>query len=211
MQLWMSALARKQHVPVDIWFLSLLSAGALLIAGCGSDSDETEHAEPERAEETLDKLPELERGYEEFVNSDVGVAIGRPPGWKAQARGALTTLTAPDELVLVSISINRTDDALDLDPDDFADQTAAALEGFKDPVMTAEPKEFEHRYEGAEVRGKGVVRNTGVGQTVQVIVLEREDVAVVTAVVFANSERNTSAAAKQALEAIESLRSRPPP
>ena len=191
--------------------LSLVLATALL-AGCGEKDEPAPKSvgAEERKEETIDKLPDLPRGYEEFVNPDAGIAFGRPPGWKAKSKGSATTLTAPDELVLVSISADRTDDALALDPEGFAEQTAAALEGFKRPLAVAKPKKFEHPYEGAIVEGKGVAKRTGVAQAVQVIVLERKGAAVVTAVVFENRERNAAAESKQALEAIGTLRTRPP-
>jgi len=191
--------------------LPALAVAVLFGAGCGSD-DEPERAsnEPKRTEETLDKLPGLPLGYEEYVNSDAGVALGRPPGWKAESNGGATTLTAPDELILISISLDRTDDALALNPQDFAEQTAAALEGFKDPLATSKPKEFKHPYEAAIVQGKGVVEKTGVGQAVQVIVLERKGAAVVTAVIFENRERDAGAESKQALDAVGTLRTRPP-
>ena len=165
----------------------------------------------ERKKETADKLPKLDRGWEKFVNSRAGVAFGRPPGWSAKKKGAVTTLTAPDELVSATIAIDRTDDALRGDPKTFATQTAKLLRGYKKPLDPGKAKPFGHEYEGAIVEAKGVAKRSGVRQRVQVIVLERKGVAVVTAVIAENAERATAGAeAKQALEAVRTLRTRPP-
>ncbi|MDX6586618.1 MAG: hypothetical protein QOI31_1091 [Solirubrobacterales bacterium] len=189
--------------------LFLAAVSGLLVGGCGS-KEEPAPAPVDRKEETVDKLPQLKRGYEEFVNTGAGVAFGRPPGWSAKEQGAVTELNAPDELVAARISIDRTDDALGLDPKTSATQTAELLPGYKKPLDPGKAKPFKHEYEGAIVEAKGVAKKSGVPQRVSVIVLERNGVAVVTAVIAENAERNTGAESKQALEAIRTLRTRPP-
>ena len=189
-------------------FVPILAAG--LIAGGCSSKDEPAPKPVERKEETADKLPKLDRGWEEFVNAGAGVAFGRPPGWSAKKEGAVTTLTAPDELVSAAITIDRTDDALGRDPKAFATQTAKLLPGYKKPLDPGKAKPFKHEYEGAIVEAKGVAKKSGVPQRVSVIVLERKGVAVVTAVIAENADRNTGAESKQAQEAIRTLRTRPP-
>jgi hypothetical protein len=195
-----------------MWFrvvLSLVLAG-LLAGGCGS-KDEPAPEPVERKDETADKLPKLDRGWEEFVNAPAGVAFGRPPGWSANDKGAVTTLTAPDELVSAGITIDRTDDALGGDPKDFATQTAELLPGYEQALDPGKAKPFGHEYEGAVVEAKGVSKKSGVPQVVRVIVLERKGVAVVTAVIAENAERSAaSAEAEQAEQAIKTLRTRPP-
>jgi len=188
----------------------LAALAGLLVSGCGSD-DAPAPKPVERKEETADKLPQLKRGYEEFVNRAAGIAFGRPPGWSAKDKGAVTTLTAPDELVSATITIDRTDDALGGDPKAFATETAELLPGYEKPLDPGKAKPFAHEYEGAIAGAKGVAKKSGVPQTVQVIVLERKGVAVVTAVIAANAKRGAAdAESKQALQAIKTLRTRPP-
>jgi len=189
--------------------LSALIFATLVLAGCGSD-DEPAAMPVERLDETFEELPKLPRGYEEFVNRGAGVAFGRPPGWKANSSGSATTLTAPDELVAVAISADRTDDALALDPKEFAAQAAEVLPGFKGKLATSKARPFAHRYEGAVVMAKGVAKGSGVRQRIQAIALERDGVATVSAVIFENRELDPGAEVKQALEAIRTLRTRPP-
>ncbi|MDQ3729236.1 MAG: hypothetical protein M3355_06560 [Actinomycetota bacterium] len=187
----------------------MAAIATLALAGCGSDGEPP--AKPvERPEETFDTLPELAPGYVEFENRDAGVAFGRPPGWKADANGGATTLTAPDELVAVAISADRTDDAVALDPKEFAAQAAEALPGFAAKLATSKARPFAHRYTGAVVMAEGVAKGSGVVQRIQVIALERQGIATVSAVIFENRERDPEAEIKQALEAIRTLRTRPP-
>ena len=123
----------------------------------------------------------------------------------------MTTLTAPDELVSAAITIDRTDDALARQTRRRSRlQTAELLPGYKKPLDPGKAKPFKHDYEGAIVEAKGVAKKSGVPQRVSVIVLERKGVAVVTAVIAENAERNTGAESKQAQEAIRTLRTRPP-
>jgi hypothetical protein len=186
-----------------------LALAALVATGCGSDGapaqDPVQHKE-----ETADKLPDLKRGYEEFVNRDAGVAFGRPPGWDAKSMGPLTTLNAPDALVSATITIDRTDDALRVEPKEFATQTAELVPGYKKPLEPGKANPFDHEYEGAIAEAKGVAKKSGVPQILRVVVLERKGVAVVTAVIAENSKRDAGAEARQALEAMRTLRTRPP-
>ncbi len=190
--------------------LLLAALAGLLVSGCGS-KDEPEPEPVERKEETADKLPKLERGWEEFVNAGAGVAFGRPPGWSAKEKGSVTTLAAPDQLVTAAITVDRTDEAFADDPPDFATQTMTLIPGFEKQLKPGRAKLFDHPYDGAIVEAKGVSKETGVPQRVTVVVLEREGVAVVTAAIYENAERNAAVAeSKQAQEVIRTLRTRPP-
>jgi hypothetical protein len=189
--------------------LSAVIAG-LVAMGCGSD-DAPRPKPVERKEETADKLPKLDRGWEEYVNRTAGIAFGRPPGWSANDRGAVTSLTAPDQLVSATITIDRTNDALSGDPKASATRTAELLPGYEKPLKPSKPKPFGQEYDGAIVEAEGVAKKSGVRQRVRVIVLERKGVAVVTAVIAANAqEENAKPEAKQAEEAVKTLRTRPP-
>ena len=86
------------------------------------------------------------------------------------------------------------------------------MPGYKKPLEAGKAKSFDHPYDGAIVEAKGVSKKTGVPQRVSVIVLERKGVAVVTAVIAENAERNGAGAeAKQAAAGRSStLRTRPP-
>src|SRR5688572_29687175 len=180
--------------------LAILVVLGVLAAGCGSDEEGV--VPVERKEETADKLPPLPRGYEEYVNREGGLAFGRPPGWSAKAKGATTLLTAPDGLVSVTITVDRTSDALGVEPEDFAVETIKLVPGFEKALDSGRAAPFKHAYEGAVARAEGVRQQDGLRQIVRVVVLERKGVAVVTALIAENAEENASAEAEQALAVI---------
>jgi hypothetical protein len=181
---------------------------ALALGACGSD-DQAEAPEVQRQAETVDELPKLPRGFEPHVSRINGLALGRPPGWKATERGVATFLIAPDELVVMSLSADRSDEALAGDPETLALRTFGALEGYEGELDPSEPTRFRHKYDAFEVEGPGVSVETGVRQNLRVIVLEREGSTVVTAVVAENAKEKAPAEVRQALESLRTLRTRP--
>ena len=192
----------RSYVPVVLVVLGVIAAG------CGSDEEGV--APVELKEETADKLPPLPQGYEEYVNREGGVAFGRPPGWSAKATGPTTLLTAPDGLVSVTITVDRTSDALRVEPKDFATETIKLVPGFEEALNPKRAKPFEHEYQGTIAEADGVRKKDGLKQVVRVVVLERKGVAVVTSVIAENAEENAGAEAEQALAAVGTLRTRPP-
>lgn len=190
--------------------LTTLAVLAALLAGCGSDEpDEPGGDERPAARESADELPRLPRGWEPHVNDAAGFALGRPPGWDARERGSVTLLLAPDELVAVTITADRTDEAFELPPDEFARATLASLSGYRDRLEPGRARPFRHRYAASQVTGTAVTERRGVRQRIRVIVLRRRDLAVVTAVIAENAERDARAEARQAVEAVGTVRTRP--
>lgn len=186
--------------------LPLLAAAALL-AGCGEEAgDDPTGARPT---ESADELPELPRGWETHRNAAGGFALGRPPGWSAADRGPVTRLASPDELVAMTITADRTDEALELEPGEFATATLAALPGYREPLEPGEAAPFDHRYRAARASATGVAERSGVRQRVVVVALRRGELATVTAVIAANAERPTGGAVRDALRALRTLRTRP--
>jgi hypothetical protein len=184
----------------------LLLAAAALLPACGEDAA----APPgERPPETAEELPKLPRGWEPHRNAAGGFALGRPPGWAADDRGPVTRLASPDELVAVTITADRTDEALELPPDEFATATLGALPGYREPLEARQAKPFRHPYRAAQARATGVAERSGVRQRVLVVALRRDELATVTAVVAANAERPTGPARRDALRALKTLRTRP--
>lgn len=181
---------------------------ALALTACGSD-DEPTAPEVEQKVETAEELPKLPRGLKPYLSRVNGLAFGRPPGWEVTEKGVGTFLTAPDQIVVMSLTADRTDEALVGDPRVFAGLTFSALEGYEGQLDPSEPKPFKHRYEAFEVRGEGVAASTGVPQRLRVVVLEREGTTVVTAVIAENAEETAPAEVKQALDALRTLRTRP--
>ena len=210
---WNSLLRSRPQVRILVGalmrtrVLSLLLAATFLASGCGSDEG-PRAPDVERAEETFEKPPKLPRGFDVYENRTAGITFGRPPGWDVAEDGVLTVIRAPDELVVLSVSVDRTGEALAGEPGSFATETAKLLPGYRRPLDPSKPKPFEHRYPGSSVTAEGIA-DGGFEQRVEVIVLEREGAAVVTAVVAENAEEGARAEVRQALESVASLRTQP--
>jgi hypothetical protein len=192
---------RRSSIPAAV-------ALALALAACGSD-DEPAPPTVERQTETAQELPKLPRGYERYISRVNGLGFGRPPGWKATERGTATLLTAPDKLVVMSLSVDRTDEALAGDPRTLAVDTFQALEGYEGELDPSEPRRFKHRYDAFQAEGRGVAASSEVPQALRVIVLEREGVAVVTAVLAENAKEKAAFEVRQALDTVRTVRTRP--
>jgi hypothetical protein len=186
---------------------ALAVAGAALIAlpGCGT---EVEPPEP-RVAETVHRVPDLPAGWRAHVNTAGGYAFGLPRGWRASDHGARTEVRSYDRLVAITINADRTDEAIALDPAEFAAAALAAAPGYEEPLAPGPPREFEHRYEGSQVTAGGTAKATGLKLDVSEIALRRDETAVLTALIAANARPQARGSRRLAERVIGTLRSRP--
>lgn len=194
-------------------------AVAALLAGCGDEDDPAAGGEPSgtRPPEEPESVEGLPAGWTEEENEAQGFALGAPPGWRSGGEclesGAeavsVTILCSPDKLVTLSVSADRTDEALELSPEDFAVRTMTGLADSYEGLEPGKPEGFKGHYEGATVEGSGKAVGTGVDQDVTVTVLRRAGVANFTAVIAANADKPTQPAVELATEALDTLRSQP--
>jgi hypothetical protein len=185
---------------------------AAVLAGCGDSGDDettttTPPAPPPR--ETIDHVPKLPGSWHKYVNERGGFALGLPRGWKASSNAGTALVRSFDRLVAISIAPDRRREALDDPLDEVADVTAAALTGFRGELERKSVRDCEHRYECAEVRARGTAKG-GVEQRLQVIVLRRDGVAQLTAVIAANAKKSANASLHLAKRVVATLRTRPP-
>jgi hypothetical protein len=193
-------------VRIRVWFAALLGAAALVAAaGCGEDDG---GEAPERRTETVDHLPELPAEWKRYVNDRAGFAIGLAPGWKAERRGTSTLLRSPDHLVAVSISADRTPEALEARLEPFAAGAAKSLPGFRN-LKTRKPRRFEQRYTGVAVPARGRARESAVRQRLLLIVLRRKGIATYPVLIARNAERSSAFYGRQAVKIVRTLRGRP--
>jgi hypothetical protein len=154
--------------------LACLLAGGL--AACGGDDGTT--ASTVRGPETADPLPKLPRRWTVEVNRQGGFAIGVPPAWKAKSTAQQATLIhSPDRRVAVSISADRTDEALEAPLTDLAVEIADNLEGNGfGKVRVGRPRPLKHRYQAVSVTATAR-SNSGVHERLQIISLRRDRLA----------------------------------
>ena len=187
--------------------LSAIAALSLIagVAACGKDEAPAPPS-PAPPRETLDKLPKLPEGWKQYVNRQVGFAIGRPPGWRAEHRGPSTLLRSPDRLVAVSIAADRTPEGIDFPLDDYVVQAAEALPRFKD-LKVGRPRKFRHEYPAQAVGATGV--KDGVRQQLLFIAVRRRGVVTYPILVARNAEKKSGYYYDEALRMVRTLRGRP--
>ena len=186
--------------------LAALAAAALIaLPGCGT---EVEPPEP-RPTETVHRVPDLPAGWRPFANTAGGYAFGLPRGWRATDHGSRTEIRSYDRLVAITINADRTDEALALDPAEFAAAALAVAPGYEEPLAPGPPREFEHRYEASQVTAGGTAKATGLKLEVSEIALRRDQVAVLTALIAANARPQARHSQRLAERLVGTLRSRP--
>jgi hypothetical protein len=186
--------------------LAGLAALSLIVAVGACGDDDGEPAAPERPRETVDKLPKLPEGWKQYVNRQVGFAIGRPPGWRAEHRGNSTLLRSPDRLVAVSIAADRTFDAVGFPLDDYVVQATEALPRFK-RLKVGRPRKFRDEYPAQAVGATGI--KDGVRQELLFIALRRRGVVTYPILVARNAEKRSGYYQAEALRMVRTLRGRP--
>jgi hypothetical protein len=200
----------------DLTLVAAVATAVMALAGCGDDDEPT--APPvERKPEKPERVAGLPAGWTVEENKAQGFGLGAPPGWRAGgdcfkgglAPGSVTILCSPDRLVTLSVSADRTDEALELEPGEFAVRTMEGLADSYDGLELGKPRPFKARYPGASVDGAGKAVGTGVPQDVTVVVLRREGAANFAAVIAANADQPTEPAVTLAEESLTTLRSQP--
>jgi hypothetical protein len=196
---------------------ALAAAVGLVVAGVGCGEREEPEPTTTTPVERAEKVPKLPERWKVLKVPDQGFALGQPPGWhkgrqclaRKTSPGMTTVLCSPDRLLTLSISADRTEDALEITPEEFAARLIARLsENYQKPLDPSKPKPFKAHYDGAKVTATGKAAK-GVREDVKVIVLRRDDVAVFTAVIASHASKATGRHTKYAERALKSLRSRP--
>ncbi len=196
--------------------LAALVASCLLavtVSACGSGDETTSTTTSSktvelRPEESADPLPKLDRGWEVVHSRSGGFVVGRPPGWQPQRSGSTLTLLAPDRLVAVTISADRTASGLAIPSKKYVTRAASSLKGYKGELKPSKARAFKQRYAGSQVVERARSKS-GVPQEIRVIVLRRDRLVTFTAVIARNSKRPDAQENKQALEIVGTVRSRP--
>jgi hypothetical protein len=185
-------------------------ACALGLGACGGSdsSDETTTTAPA---ETVDGVPNLPPGWRVVKNRGQGFAFGLPPGWTArEGRAQVTIVNSVDRRIAITISADRTNEALAPPLDEYASDVAESLatRGFSD-VRTDKAQPFRDRYDAVRLpasgRGPG-----GIRERILVFALRRDKIVNLTALTARRATVPSTLYQDDLERLVRSLRSRPP-
>lgn len=195
-------------------FAGLALVLPLALAACGgsdpsssTSSTTTTPAPPPK--ETREGLPDRPEQWTRYVNERGGYGLLLPRGWDGERDGPKTLIRSFDRLVAISIAPDRSAAAAETPIEDYATNTAERLRGFEHAFKAEGTRRFPGHYEAVDVHGTGRSRD-GVEQRVSVIVLRRDELATVIAVVAANAKPAARESMRLARKVVATIRTRPP-
>jgi hypothetical protein len=137
--------------------------------GCGGSGLEHSHTRPERPQPPAS----LPAGWHQYRDYASGLSVGVPPGWNAVRRRDSLRITSPDGLVAVSITADRTSDAVSVPPDRLARVTVSNLPGYRGGLGGGKPVQVGGTpLQAAALQSTGVT-SSGARQRVTLVVLRR--------------------------------------
>jgi hypothetical protein len=185
-------------------------AGTAALAGCGGSGGGASTSTPTAATETPQKLAKLPPHWTRRIDRASGYSIGVPPGWSAGRSGGASLFRSPDRLVAVSLSVDRTGEALAVPTPSFARKALGGLPGFKGGLTPSPPRELRGTpLEAVEVSSVGVAESNGVRQRIAVVVLRRDRLVNFTAAVAANAAATPANELALAPRMVRTLRDYP--
>ena len=123
------------------------------------DGDERRRQEdpPELAPppEIADPLPALPRGWTKAANGTAGFAVGVPPGWPVKTVGGKTTFKSPGSSVVVAITADRSEAAVEADLQEYALEVAQGIGASTAAAVPEPPKAGGARLRVRRGRGHG--------------------------------------------------------
>ena len=162
------------------------------------------------AAETVDPIPDLPRRWTKAVNPAGGFAIGVPPGWSEGREGAKTTLRSPGGSVVVAITADRSDEALEQDLDAYALGIAERLEpAAEQRPLRPLPESGDPDYETAGALVIDAGSSEGGAKRLDVIVVRRRGLAAYPLLIASDAAVKPAELNPLAARLVRSLRGRP--
>lgn len=176
---------------------SLAIVAISVLALAGGDSEEGGAPPLEPPPETVDAVSALPSGWKVSDNRVIGVAVGVPPRWRGRTEKNQTLLRSPGSAAVVSVTADRTANALRADLADYALEVAAQIGG--PDAKVAEAPRPALGYEAAAARS---------GKT-EVIVVRRPELAAYPMLVARNPKVKAGELDAIVEVIVASLRGRP--
>jgi hypothetical protein len=181
---------------------------ALSLGACGSGGGGGETTTTSSVVETPQALPKLPPGWRPVVNQSEGFAFGLPPGWQArETQSGTSVLRTVDRRIAVSISADRTDQALNQPLGDYTTGAAKSLGGLsRIKVLGTNP--LRDRYSAVEVRASGLGTG-GIKEQAVLVGLRRDHLATFVVASLRRAGVPNAIYGAQVTRIVKTLRSRP--
>jgi hypothetical protein len=177
------------------------------LAGCGASSGDSGSSTTPHPAETTDPPAKPPNGWQTYISPVAGFSISVPPAWAAEPSGGSSLLRSPDKVVAISITADRTDEALNASLESYAADTLKNLSGFTGLKPTG-VRAYKAQYPAAIATADGKLSSSGVEQRLTLVVLRREGIAAYPVLASRNAGVS-SPFVKQIDAVIHSLRGRP--
>jgi hypothetical protein len=184
-----------------------LAIGITLLAGCGGGAGGSDTSTTTRPAETTDPPAKPPKGWQTYINPVAGFSVSVPPAWTVEPSGGSSLLRSPDKVVAISITADRTDEALKAPLESYAADTLKNLSGFTGLKPTG-VRPYKAQYPAAIATADGKLTSSGVKQRLTLVVLRREGIAAYPVLASRNAGVG-SPFVKQINAVIHSLRGRP--
>jgi hypothetical protein len=201
-----------------------LAALAAAILGCGGST--TTVVSTTTIRETPDSVPKLPKPWRAPRARGQGLAFGVPPEWvvggpclgdankkkgKTGKTAHAVVICSPNRLTTVSITADRSQKAMALTPEAFAQRTVQALDRrrYGGTLHTEAPQPYGHHYDAASIDGRGHLKGRNFPSKVKVVVLRRDGLVNITAVIATNAERAAGMQSRLAERIVRTIRDQP--
>jgi len=155
--------------------------------------------------------PKPPPGWSTEISNNIGYGINIPPDWKVTEHNDASLIRSPDRLVAVSITSDRTEDALSIPLDSYARGALNAIPGFRGGVEAESPKPLSGTpYDAVELDAHGIASSSGVTEQVTLVVMRRDEAVNFVAAIALNSDQPAATAERTtALRMVRTLRDQP--
>jgi hypothetical protein len=191
-----------------VFAVAVATAVLSSLAGCGGGgSGSSSGTTPTGPAETIDPAAKPPRGWQTYISPVAGFSVSVPPAWTVAPSGGSSLLSSPDKVVAISITADRTGEALDAPLESYAADTLKNLSGFSGLTPTG-VRPYKAQYPAAIATADGTLASSGVKQRLTLVVLRREGIAAYPVLASRNAGVS-SPFVKQVDAVIHSLRGRP--
>ena len=187
-----------------VLIVAMIAVAGIAALVVWNEREEDKDGEPRELVPPPETAEPLPRGWTKSANAVLGFVLGAPPGWSAKATSARTTLKSPGSAAVVSVTADRSEQALQVGLAEYARGVAERLTGGAVAVEIEIAVLPASGYEVARTRPKRTGR-----ERLQVLVVRRPELAAYPLLVASDRSAKPAVLAPLVAGIVRSLRERP--